>query len=256
MNDPQEFAGRVALVTGGSRGIGRATACQLASGGARVAINYAHDDAAANGTLACLAGEGHMVIKADIADPYEVQRMINTVASEMSGLDILINNAGSFEVDHILKVSYEEWLATWDRTLAINLRSAANASFCAVPHMRKRGGGRIVNVSSRGAFRGDPDYLGYVAGKAAMKAMAQSMAIALAPEKIAVATVAPGWVDTDMAAPFLAGDSVEAANAQSPLNRIARPEEIAHAIVFLASQQAEFATGCVIDVNGASYLRP
>ncbi|MBP6788808.1 MAG: SDR family oxidoreductase, partial [Candidatus Promineofilum sp.] len=128
-------------------------------------------------------------------------------------------------------------------------------SYCAARHMIAQGGGRIVNVSSRGAFRGEPTGPAYGASKAALNSMSQSLAKHLAPYGISVGVVAPGFVQTDMAREALSGQSGVEIRAQSPFNRVAQPEEVAYAVLFLASEGAEFMTGAIIDVNGASYLR-
>jgi 3-oxoacyl-[acyl-carrier protein] reductase len=171
----------------------------------------------------------------------------------MDGIDVLVNNAGVYTWHEILEVSYEEWQQAWSETLAVNLLGAANVTWCAVRHMGT--GGRIVNVGSRGAFRGEPRHPAYGASKAALVAFGQSLAQALGPRHIAVTTVAPGWVETDMSSRALAGPDGERRRQESPLARAAYPEELARAIVYLASPDAEFATGAVLDFNGASYLR-
>ena len=181
--------------------------------------------------------------------------MVKTVVSKMGRLDILINNAGIYEEHPLSEVSYEAWQAHWQNILATNLTGAANASYCAAQEMIKQGYGRIVNVSSRGAFRGEPMGPAYGASKAGMNAMGQSLAKYLAPYNIFVGTVAPGFVETDMAAENLSGPDGDAVRGQSPLNRVAKPEEVAYTVLFLTSEGAEFLTGCIIDVNGASYLR-
>jgi NAD(P)-dependent dehydrogenase (short-subunit alcohol dehydrogenase family) len=247
--------GRAVLVTGASRGIGRAVAVAFAAAGDRVAVHYnAGADAAAR-TLAALAGTGHVAVQADLADPAAVRSMVDAAAAGLGGLDVLVNNAGTYVEHPIAGVTYDAWQDAWSRTLATNLVGAANACYCALPHLRARGGGGIVNVSSRGAFRGEPDHPAYAASKAGLNALGQSLALALGPYGISVSTVAPGFVDTDMAAPFLDGERGAAIRAQSPLGRVARPEEVAHAVLFLASPEAAFATGTIVDVNGASYLR-
>ncbi|MFB9546270.1 SDR family NAD(P)-dependent oxidoreductase, partial [Micromonospora sagamiensis] len=142
----------------------------------------------------------------------------------------------------------------WRQIVDTNLLGAANAAWCAAQHMRDRGG-RIVNVSSRGAFRGEPGNPAYGASKAGMNAMGQSLAVALAPYGIAVATVAPGFVETDMTNEHLKSPRGAAVRAQSPFDRVARPEEIAAAVHWLASPEAEWASGTIVDLNGASYLR-
>jgi NAD(P)-dependent dehydrogenase (short-subunit alcohol dehydrogenase family) len=180
--------------------------------------------------------------------------MVDTTASQLGGIDVLVNNAGIFEAHPITEVSYEQWQAAWQATLGVNLTGAANVTWCAVQHMLGRGG-RVINVSSRGAFRGEPGQPAYGASKAGLNAFGQSLARALAPHGIAVGTVAPGYVETDMAAGPLAGPSGDEIRGQSPFNRVARPEEIAAAVVYLASPAAEWASGAIIDLNGASYLR-
>jgi NAD(P)-dependent dehydrogenase (short-subunit alcohol dehydrogenase family) len=250
-----DFSGKIVLVTGASRGIGRECARQFAKHGARVAVHYYQNREAAEQTLNSLPGGPHLVVQADAADPQAVERMVNTVIMEMGGLHVLVNNAAIYE-DHPLKqVDYDQWQAAWRRTLDANLIGPANVAYCAARHMMQHGGGRIVNVSSRGAFRGEPDAPAYGASKAGLNAMTQSLAAALAPHNIFVAAVAPGWVETDMATAYLTGPNGDAIRRQSPTGRVARPEEVAYTILFLASDGAEFLTGAIVDINGASYLR-
>jgi NAD(P)-dependent dehydrogenase (short-subunit alcohol dehydrogenase family) len=250
-----DFTDKIVLVTGGSRGIGRAIARQFAECGGRVVIHYHQNRAAAEETLAMLPGGPHAIFQADIADAAAVQQLVNAVVEQMGRVDILINNAGIY-LDHPLAdVSYEAWQESWQRVLSTNLIGAANASYCAAQQMIRQGGGRIVNVSSRGAFRGEPDGPAYGASKAGMNAMSQSLARYLAPYNIFVGVVAPGFVQTEMAREALTGASGEAIRQQSPLGRVARADEVAYAVLFLASEGAEFMTGAIIDVNGASYLR-
>ncbi|MEZ4608382.1 MAG: SDR family NAD(P)-dependent oxidoreductase [Deinococcales bacterium] len=249
------FTGKRVLVTGGARGIGRAIARAFASHGAHVMISYQKDHQAAQDTLKSLASGHHSALAGDISQPEFAQTLIEKTVENLGGLDILINNAGIFEAHPIDEVDYATWQAAWQRTLAINLTAVANLSYLAVQEMIKAGGGRIVNVSSRGAFRGEPESPAYGASKAALNAMSQSLAKRLAPKRIFVGVVAPGFVDTDMAAESLKGAKGEEIRSQSPLNRVAKPEEVAHAVLFLASKGAEFSTGTIIDVNGASYLR-
>ena len=154
----------------------------------------------------------------------------------------------------VFDTSYEQWQRQWRQTLDDQPVRRGNAIWCAAQHMRDRGG-RIINVSSRGAFRGEPEQPAYGASKAALNAMGQSLAVALAPYGIAVATVAPGFVETDMTNEHLKSQRGDAIRAQSPFNRVAHPEEIAAAVHWLASPQAEWASGTIVDLNGASYLR-
>jgi 3-oxoacyl-[acyl-carrier protein] reductase len=243
------------LVTGASRGIGRAIAEAFAAAGDRVAVHHRDTAALAAEVLAGLPGTGHAVVQADLADPAAVRRMVDGAHDALGGLDVLVNNAGVFTPHPIADVSYEQWQAAWQHTLGVNLIGAANVTWCAVRHMISGGGGRIVNVSSRGAFRGEPGQPAYGASKAGLNALGQSLARALAPQGIAVATVAPGFVDTDMAAGHLHGARGDEIRAQSPFDRVATAEEIAAAVLYLASPEAEWASGAILDLNGASYLR-
>jgi NAD(P)-dependent dehydrogenase (short-subunit alcohol dehydrogenase family) len=194
-------------------------------------------------------------VQADLANPEAVRRMVDEAAGGLGGLEVLVNNAGVFEPHPIADTTYEEWQAGWKRTLAINLTGAANVTWCAVQHMLSGGGGTVVNVSSRGAFRGEPDQPAYGASKAGLIAFGQSLARALGPHGITVTSVAPGFTETDMAKEALSGERGEARRAESPLNRVATPEEVAAAILYLASPEATMASGTVLDINGASYLR-
>ncbi len=247
-------ASRAVLVTGASRGIGRAVARAFAERGDRVAIHHRDSAALAAEVLAGLPGGGHTVVGADLADPEAVRRMVEAAVAGLGGLDVLVNNAGIYLWHPVTEVSYEQWQDMWRQTMAVNLTGAANVTWCAVQHMRHTGG-RIVNVSSRGAFRGEPRHPAYGASKAGLNAFGQSMARALAPLGISVATVAPGYVETEMAAEDLNSARGDEIRAQSPFNRVATPEEIAAAVVYLASDEAEWASGSVLDLNGASYLR-
>jgi 3-oxoacyl-[acyl-carrier protein] reductase len=246
---------RAVLVTGASRGIGAAIAREFAAAGDRVAVHYGASRGRAEEVAASLAGEGHVVAGADLADPDAVRAMVDRAAEALGGVDVLVNNAGVFVHHPIDDTTYEEWQRAWSDTLAVNLVGAANVTWCAVRHMIAAGGGRIVNVSSRGAFRGEPTQPAYGASKAALIAFGQSLARALGPHRIAVTTVAPGWTETDMAAESLSGQRGDAIRAESPLGRVAMPEDVARAVLYLASPEAEMASGSVLDVNGASYLR-
>jgi 3-oxoacyl-[acyl-carrier protein] reductase len=246
---------RAVLVTGASRGIGAAIAREFAAAGDRVAVHYRASSDAAAEVVASLAGDGHVAVGADLADPDAVRSMVDRAAEALGGVDVLVNNAGIFVRHPIAESTYEEWQRAWSDTLAVNLVGAANVAWCAARHMIAAGGGRIVNVSSRGAFRGEPDQPAYGASKAALIAFGQSLARSLGPHGIAVTTIAPGWTATDMAADTLAGPRGEAIRTESPLGRVATPEEVARAVLYLASPEAELASGAVLDFNGASYLR-
>lgn len=243
------------LITGASRGIGRACALMFAQHGATVAVHYNQNEAAADETLKSLPGEGHISVQGNLANPEEIARIVDTTVYVLGGIDILVNNAAIYEDHPIAEVGYQEWQASWLRVLNTNLIGTANMIFCVAQVMIQHGGGRIVNISSRGAFRGEPTAPAYGASKAALNSMGQSLAKALAPHNIFVGTVAPGFVETDMAAETLAGPRGDFIRNESPLQRVAKPEDVAYVAMFLASEGAEFTTGTIIDCNGASYLR-
>ena len=240
------------LVTAGASGIGEAISDTFAAAGARIYVCDIDTDA-----LDAFARErpnaGSKL--ADVSSPEAVDALFDAAADFLGGLDVLVNNAGIFEPHPITETTYEEWQAGFRDTLEVNLVGAANATWCAVRHMLRAGGGAIVNVSSRGAFRGEPGQPAYGASKAGLIAFGQSLARDLGAHGITVTAVAPGFTETDMATEALAGERGAARRAESPLGRVAAPEEVAAAVVFLASPAAVMATGTVIDVNGASYLR-
>ena len=249
---------RAVLVTGSSRGLGRAIATRFAASGDRVAVHHRDSAPLAEQLVAALPGDGHLVVRADLADPAAVRAMVDEAADRLGGLDVLVNNAGVFGgVDRphpVFELDYDQWQLMWRHTFEVNLFGAANAAWAAAWHMRDRGG-RIVNVSSRGAFRGEPEQPAYGASKAALNAMGQSLAVALAPYGITVAAVAPGFIETDMTNEHLKSARGDAIRAQSPFGRVATPDEVAAAVHWLASPEAEWASGAILDMNGASYLR-
>ena len=252
------FDGKVVLITGAARGIGRVVAQQFAENGAQVALHFHSNREAAETTFDSLVGTSHSLHQADITDATQAQQLVETVIRQHSRLDILVNNAAIYEAHPIAKVSYDDWQGAWLRTINTNLIGAANVTFCAAQQMIQQGaksGGRIVNISSRGAFRGEPDAPAYGASKAALNAMSQSLAQALAPHNIFVYVVAPGFVETERVAYRLDGVEGDGIRNQSPLKRVAKPEEVAKTVLFLASEGTDFLTGGIIDVNGASYLR-
>jgi NAD(P)-dependent dehydrogenase (short-subunit alcohol dehydrogenase family) len=250
-----DFSGKHVLVTGGSRGIGRAVSEAFAGRGARVALSYRIDERAARETLQALPGGPHLPLQADLARPAAAGALVDAAVRELGHLDIVVNNAGIAIAHRIDEVEDDAWEVAWQQTLAVNLLAPARVTYHAARYMMGHGGGRIVNVSSRGAFRGEPDMPAYGASKAGLNAMSQSLAQKLAPFGICVGVVAPGFVETDMAAPLLRGAQGDRIREQSPLGRVARPEEVAEAVLFLCAEGTEFLTGAIIDVNGASYLR-
>ncbi|GAA4409904.1 D-threitol dehydrogenase [Fodinibacter luteus] len=265
---------RGVLVTGASRGVGAAVARAFAERGDRVVVHHRSPDslARAEAVLQGLPGPGHAVLAGDLSDPDAVRRLADAAAGALGRVDVLVNNAamivappggrGSRRGDHPLEdTDYEDWVAVWQRTLATNLLGPANLTWCVarqmidVPPADGVPVGRVVNVGSRGAYRGEPDIPAYGASKAGLHAFGQSMAQRLAPHGIAVTSIAPGFIETDMAGAALAGEAGQRTRAQSPFHRVALPEEVAAAIVCLAEPGAEWASGAVLDFNGASHLR-
>jgi len=255
-SDPKgRTRGPACLVTGASRGIGREIALRLASRGARVGVHFRENQAAAESVLAALPGGGHALLRADVAEPAQVERLWAEASERLGGVDVLVNNAAAHGEHPPLATGYRQWLEAWERILATNLCGPANLCYFAARAMAAGGGGRIVNISSRGAFRGEPEAPAYGASKAGLNSLSQSLAKALAPRGVLVYCVAPGWVETEMAAEFLAGPRGAEIRAQHPLGRVVGADEVAGAVAFCALDAPAAMTGAVIDVNGASYLR-
>ncbi|MGI8646689.1 MAG: SDR family NAD(P)-dependent oxidoreductase [Mycobacteriales bacterium] len=247
---------RGVLVTGAARGIGRAVAQAFATAGDHVVVHYSSRFEEAEEAFTSLVGAGHALLQADITDPASASLLVDEAVRALGTVDVLVNNAAVNLPQSVATTSYRQWHDVWQQTLAVNVVGAADVSYCMARHLIDRGsGGRIVNIGSRGAFRGEPDHVAYGASKAALHAFGQSLAVALAPHDIAVASVAPGFTATPRVAERLAGAEGERLKAQSPFGRVAQPEEIAAAVLWLASPEAVWASGTILDMNGASYLR-
>lgn len=249
-----------ALVTGASRGIGRATAIALSARGDRVAVHYGRDRDAAAQTLSMLQGEGHHLVGGDLADAEAAQDVVDAASTALGTIDLLVNNAAtapSAETFHRVDgIDYAGWQRVWRRMIDVDLLGVANVTYLVADALiAAKRPGTIVNVGSRGATRGEPDFPAYGAAKAGLHTFGQSMAVALAPHGISVATVAPGFVATDRQQERLAGPDGDAVRAQSPFGRVGTPEEVAAAILYLSSPEAQWASGAVLDLNGASHLR-
>jgi NAD(P)-dependent dehydrogenase (short-subunit alcohol dehydrogenase family) len=245
---------RTVLVTGASRGLGRAIAAAFAADGYGVAVHGLKNRPAAEECLAALAGDGHALVEGPIAAPQEARAVFAAAVGKLGAIDVLVNNAGVYFDHSPLATSLDEWSRAWDEVIGVNLLAPAWLCHAAIEHMRRHGRGAIVNISSRGAYRGEPDAPAYGAAKAGLNSMTQSLAVACAPHNIHVYGIAPGWIDTDMAAPYLTGNTGDAIRNQSPLRRVAEPAEIARIALFLASEESSWMTGTIIHANGASYL--
>ena len=246
---------QVVLITGASGGIGSVTAAQFAESDAKVIIHYNSQHEKAESLRKELTGKGHIILGGDLTNPQDIDKIVEHALSAFGRIDVLVNNAGIYFEHQIGKVDFAEWRDAWSGSINTNLIGPANLTFRVAKEMITNGGGKIINISSRGAFRGEPTAPAYAASKAGLNAMSQSLAIALAPHNIFVYAVAPGFVETAMARPYLTGVRKKEILNQSPIGRVAKPEEIAKTVVFLASEGTDFLTGCIIDVNGASYLR-
>ena len=252
-----DFSNKNVLITGGSRGIGKACAKLFAELNANVIITYKTNISKAEQTLSELSNKGnkHSYFQLDISSPDNVKHFFNKLIKEYKKTDVLVNNAAVYIEHKINEVEYEEWLKIWEETISTNLIGVSNLCYFISRQMIKNGGGKIVNISSRGAFRGEPNHPAYGASKAGLNSLSQSLARALAPYNIIVVAVAPGYVETDMAADILNSNKGDQIKKQSPLNRAALPEEIARIVAVFAADGFEYTTGGIIDINGASYLR-
>lgn len=239
------------LVTGASGGIGAAICKALAVRGVTVVLHYQSDRAAAEAARQVMEGGGHTIIQADLRNPTSIERLWQE-ASALKPIDAVINNAGIFPNHPPLTTDYADWTAAWQRTLAINLTGPAHLSYCAARQMVEQGRGRMVNVSSRGAFRGEPEAPAYAASKAGLNALSQSLAKALGPKGVYVFVVAPGWVSTQRVADLVQDQAVL---ADQPLGRVATPDQVAQVVTYCALDAPASMTGAILDVNGASYLR-
>lgn len=247
-----DLGGRVALVTGGSRGIGRACSALLARAGAAVAVSYRVREADAATLVQAIRTEGGTAhaFRADLASEAETATLLHEVGARMGDITLLVNNAGIWEGAGIAELT----LAAWERTFAMNMRSMFLASRGVVPMMRRAGGGRIVNIASTAGQRGEAGHSDYASTKGAAIAFTRSLGVELAPDGIRVNCVAPGWVDTEMCAEAFAGGGRESIERGIPLRRVGRPEEIAGAVLFCLSDLSSFMTGAVVSVNGGAVM--
>jgi len=244
--------GKVTLITGGSRGIGRAVAMLFAKAGSDLVVNYRADREQSTGVadMARKLGVRALEIKADIADRKQVDGMVKRVIAEFGHIDILVNNAGVWVRNPIDKMS-EELLK---ETIDINLMGTFYTCMTVAPHMIERKSGTIINISSTAGQRGEARYSPYAATKGAVISLTKSLATELAPHSIRVNCVAPGWVDTDMSHEALVGADRDWVMGQIPLGRAASADELAGPVLFMASDMASFITGEILNVNGGAVL--
>ena len=247
-----DLTGKTVLVTGASRGIGAEIARAMAGSGAKVAVHYSTSEIEAAQVAAACGPDAH-IFAANIADPAACQRLWAQVVDRYGRIDVLVNNAGvATAVDD---PSIDRWLEVWNRTLDVNLRAAALLCRLATDHFAANGGGRIINISSRAAFRGDqPDYIAYAASKGGMVALTRSIARGFGKQNIVAFNVAPGFTRTAMAQDFIDQYGEDYAVSDIALTRLTEPKDVAPTVVFLASGLADHATGATIDINAGSYV--
>jgi len=245
-----DFSGKTALITGSGRGVGRVTALHLARQGADIIINYLRKKTAAEETAHEIEALGRKVllVRADMGEPEDIDRLFSEIESNFAGLDILVNNAASGYARGVM----EQKVKGWDWTMNINARAALFTSQKAVPLMQKRGGGYIVNVSSIGSVRTLPDYVVIGASKSALEAITRYCAVEFSNFNIVVNAVSPGIIDTDALNYFNLSREVmvEGAAARTPAGRIVQPQDVANCIAFLCSPDASMIRGQVIVIDG------
>lgn len=246
-----DLSGKNVLVTGASRGIGKGIVLGLSEAGARVAVHY-HKKKAEAENLVVEINKGAMAFQANLEKVDDCYRLFGAVIDAFGHIDVLINNAGVFMTSPL---SSETWADEWDQTMNINLRSAGILSSLAILHYQKRGGGRLINIASRAAFRGDnPEHLAYAASKAGMVALTKSIARAYGKQGITSFVIAPGWVDTDMNKDAIARYGESFITDGLALNQLTTPGDLAPMVCLLASGLADHATGTTIHINAGSYM--
>lgn len=239
------------LVTGASRGIGAAISKELGKSGARIAIHYNSEKETAT-ALAEIIGNGSRIFKANLEDPEECEILFNSVVEEFGHIDVIVNNAG---IAISSPLNSKTWVNEWDRTMSINLRAVGILCSLAIQHFKTRTYGRIINIASRSAFRGEmAEFLAYAASKGGVVSLSKSIAKEFGKDGITCFVLAPGWVKTDMAQKTIDEHGEEHILKDLALNRLTEPEDIAPIVALLASGLADHATGTTIDINAASYL--
>ncbi len=246
---------KTVLVTGGARGIGAAIARAVGAAGATVLLHYGRSEAAAEALRDEIGADRCHLIQADLADPEAPARLWRSARDLAERIDVLVNNAGVFETAPV-EAPIEAWHAAWSRVLQINLLAPAELCRHAIIDFRVWGGGKIVNVASRAAFRGEaPDQMPYGASKGALVTLTKTIARGFAGDGVLAFAIAPGFTETEMATENLDDKAIERVVRGIPLGRMAAPEEIGDLVAFLCSDSVRHLTGATFDVNGASYLR-
>ena len=248
---------KTALVTGASRGIGRAIAVQLARAGFRIAVHYNTSRAGAEEALHQLAPGDHVVLGADLSNPEGAADLAHAALEAFAGtVDVLVHNAGIYQASAISTdaAGYDAWQTALRTQMQLNFFAGADLSYLLAPAMVKAGWGRIIQIASRAGIRGEARFSGYGASKAAQINFIKSLAVELAPSRVACFAIAPGWVETEMSAEALDREG-ESIRAGIPAGRVATPDDIAHLVAYLVTPAADYLTGNTIDVNGASHLR-
>ena len=248
---------KYALVTGASRGIGRAIAQRLAIDGYQVVVHYNANEQAAHETANGMPGH-HFKIRADLSDPIGVDELVAATQSQIgSSLDVLVHNAGIYEPTPIVgseRLDSAQWVDRWRRQMQVNFLAGVQLTYSLMPLLQSAQSGRVIQIGSRAGHRGEAGFSAYAASKAAQANFVKSMALELAPHGVYSFGIAPGWTETDMSAATFA-EKRDEIQAGIPYGRAATPEEISSLVAYLCTETANYLTGNIIDVNGASYLR-
>jgi NAD(P)-dependent dehydrogenase (short-subunit alcohol dehydrogenase family) len=247
-----DLSGKNILITGASSGIGKAIAENLSQAGATLAVHY-HSNIESATSLAKMAGKGSLIFRANLADNEQVVQLFQDVLSAFGKIDVLVNNAGIYVY---APLTDEAWLEKWQITMQTNLTSAALLSKLAISHFKEKGGGRIINIASRAAFRGDTgDYMAYAASKGGMISLTKTIARAYGKSNIMAFSIAPGFVRTPMATEFIEKNGEDNIIKELSLNTLTKPMDVAPLVTFISAGFLDHATGSTFDINAGSYMR-